>query len=258
MRCGKKGQAAMEFLMTYGWALVVVLVAIGALAFFGVLNPGRFLPETCVLGPGFACDDFKITKDSTGANANDNRIYITVRNGIGVPLDLFAVYVAKEVPNGINEPCGGSVGFIAISNMPGPTFNSVGAVSGSTGMPGGDPRNNIFPSGEARPLLALDEEGTGGFDYLPGINCNRNSPTGSFNCCAAFNQFFDDPDGGGPALGAQPFCRGGAGGYVCPINSPMPDVGDKFSEDLVIVYREQAGSIIHSRIGKISGQIEKP
>jgi len=30
----KKSQAAMEFLMTYGWAILVVLVAIGALAYF--------------------------------------------------------------------------------------------------------------------------------------------------------------------------------------------------------------------------------
>ena len=34
----KKSQAAMEFLMTYGWAIVIVLVAIGALAYFGTFN----------------------------------------------------------------------------------------------------------------------------------------------------------------------------------------------------------------------------
>ena len=41
----KKGQAAMEFLMTYGWAILVVLAAIGALAYFGVLSPDNLLPE---------------------------------------------------------------------------------------------------------------------------------------------------------------------------------------------------------------------
>ena len=35
----------MEFLMTYGWAILVVLAAIGALAYFGVLSPGNLLPE---------------------------------------------------------------------------------------------------------------------------------------------------------------------------------------------------------------------
>ena len=37
-----KGQAAMEFLMTYGWAILVVLLAIGALAAFGVFDMGKY------------------------------------------------------------------------------------------------------------------------------------------------------------------------------------------------------------------------
>ena len=78
----KKGQAAMEFLMTYGWAILVVLVAIGALAYFGVLNPSRFLPRNCLLVPGLGCDDFKVTA---------TEIQLFLRNGIG--LDLEAVVV---------------------------------------------------------------------------------------------------------------------------------------------------------------------
>lgn len=41
----KKSQLALEFLMNYGWAILVVIVAIGALAYFGVLNPEKFKPE---------------------------------------------------------------------------------------------------------------------------------------------------------------------------------------------------------------------
>ena len=46
--------------MTYGWAILVVLIAIGALAYFGVLNPERFLPEKCLIasGSGLFCDDY--------------------------------------------------------------------------------------------------------------------------------------------------------------------------------------------------------
>ncbi|MBW2981024.1 hypothetical protein KY360_06430 [Candidatus Woesearchaeota archaeon] len=56
----KKAQAAMEFLMTYGWAILIVLIAIGALAYFGVLSPERFLPEKCVIssGSGLFCEEF--------------------------------------------------------------------------------------------------------------------------------------------------------------------------------------------------------
>jgi len=55
-----KGQAAMEFLMTYGWAILVVLAAIAALAYFGVLSPEKFLPEKCIIEPGLACIAHKI------------------------------------------------------------------------------------------------------------------------------------------------------------------------------------------------------
>ena len=56
----KSAQAAMEFLMTYGWAILVVLAAIAALAYFGVLSPEKFLPEKCVLEPGLACVSHKV------------------------------------------------------------------------------------------------------------------------------------------------------------------------------------------------------
>ncbi len=56
----KKSQAAMEFLMTYGWAILVVLAAIAALAYFGVLSPEKFLPEKCLIETGFTCISSKI------------------------------------------------------------------------------------------------------------------------------------------------------------------------------------------------------
>ena len=40
----KKGQAAMEFLMTYGWAILAAVVVIGVLAYFGVFSPGKYFP----------------------------------------------------------------------------------------------------------------------------------------------------------------------------------------------------------------------
>ncbi len=77
----RKGQAAMEFLMTYGWAILVVLIAIGALAYFGVLNPARFLPNSCTLFPGLACTEFKV--NSATAATLPNTVQLFIRNGIG-------------------------------------------------------------------------------------------------------------------------------------------------------------------------------
>jgi hypothetical protein len=56
----KKSQAAMEFLMTYGWAILVVLAAIAALAYFGVLSPEKILGEKCLIETGLACVSHKV------------------------------------------------------------------------------------------------------------------------------------------------------------------------------------------------------
>ena len=80
----KKGQAALEFLMTYGWAILVVLVAIGALAFFGVLSPDKFLPAKCTLQPGLACIDHKVTAEA---------VTVVVKNGYGSDITVTDVQV---------------------------------------------------------------------------------------------------------------------------------------------------------------------
>jgi uncharacterized protein (UPF0333 family) len=97
----KRGQAAMEFLMTYGWAILVVLIAIGALAYFGVLNPGRFLPASCTITPGVSCEDFVVREGTTGTN--DNTIQITLRNGMGD--DVTSVNVSITGTDGGVEIC---------------------------------------------------------------------------------------------------------------------------------------------------------
>ncbi|MFW6014323.1 MAG: hypothetical protein ACOCZ6_03900 [Nanoarchaeota archaeon] len=51
MLIGKRGQAAMEFLMTYGWAILVVLAAVGILAYLGVFDMEDRVPSRCELNP---------------------------------------------------------------------------------------------------------------------------------------------------------------------------------------------------------------
>ena len=122
----RKGQAAMEFLMTYGWAILVVLVAIGALAYFGVLSPGKFLPETCLLSPGFACTDFKVVAGTASAWT------IKIQNGLGESLTGISVTLAK-----INDGTGTSTGTcdIGTGTLPSgsPTTCTGSTVAGSAG-----------------------------------------------------------------------------------------------------------------------------
>ena len=84
MRISGKGQAAMEFLMTYGWAILVVLAAIAALAYFGVLSPEKFLGEKCILEPGLACVSHKVEPNKVTLVLAQNKGRTIIVNSITV------------------------------------------------------------------------------------------------------------------------------------------------------------------------------
>lgn len=67
-----KGQAALEAILSYGWAILVAIVIIGALAYVGVLRPNKDIVTTCILPPGLHCEDVSLYSD---------RIYLSLRNG---------------------------------------------------------------------------------------------------------------------------------------------------------------------------------
>lgn len=82
-----KSQAAMEFLMTYGWAILVVLAALAALAYFGVLSPDKFLPEKCILEPGLTCVSNKV---------EPTKITLIVANGLGRSLTIDSISIVSK------------------------------------------------------------------------------------------------------------------------------------------------------------------
>jgi hypothetical protein len=41
-----KGQTAIEYLMTYGWAILIILIVAGVLAYYGIFAPAGFLAPT--------------------------------------------------------------------------------------------------------------------------------------------------------------------------------------------------------------------
>jgi hypothetical protein len=85
----KKGQAALEFLTTYGWAFLVILVMIGALAYFGVLDPTRFLPQRCQFGAEMHCDQFAL-------DFSDGEALFALKNSL--PDHVFITNVEWKIP----------------------------------------------------------------------------------------------------------------------------------------------------------------
>ena len=63
MGCRKRGQAALEFIMSYGWALIAFILVVGSLWFF-LGGSNYFISENCMMGPGFWCNDFEVYETS--------------------------------------------------------------------------------------------------------------------------------------------------------------------------------------------------
>lgn len=84
----KRGQAALEFLMTYGWVILIVIIVIGALAAFGVFDVARLVPDKCVLPTQLSCQDHGASSgllqmellNSFGRDIEINSITITDRD----------------------------------------------------------------------------------------------------------------------------------------------------------------------------------
>ncbi len=54
-----KAQSAIEYLTTYGWAILIIAVALGALYTLGLFSPSSFISNQCFFPADFGClNDF--------------------------------------------------------------------------------------------------------------------------------------------------------------------------------------------------------
>ena len=81
----KRSQAAMEFLMTYGWAILAAVIAIGVLAYFGIFNSGKYMSESCIISPPFGCEEGAVTSFDFYT-----RIDLVIRNGLGDNVKIYS------------------------------------------------------------------------------------------------------------------------------------------------------------------------
>lgn len=62
-----RGQAAIEFLTTYGWMFMIVLVVFGGLVYFGFTDLKSNLPTVCRFNSAFDCTAFHAVEDGSYA-----------------------------------------------------------------------------------------------------------------------------------------------------------------------------------------------
>jgi|TARA_Y100000294_G_scaffold173908_1_gene190946 hypothetical protein len=98
MKKEAKSQAALEFLTTYAWAFLVILITVGALYYFGIFDFSRFLPQKCLFPSQFECIDFSFVGDEPYGEANDI-IKLKLVNNLGEEIRVDSFTVTNDASN---------------------------------------------------------------------------------------------------------------------------------------------------------------
>lgn len=93
----KKGQTAMEYLMTYGWAILIILIVGAVLAYYGVFNLGALTPKGgCTSGSLYiAATDWLYNAPGT--------IDVMIENRVGQDINLSSVAATVSETYGSNS-----------------------------------------------------------------------------------------------------------------------------------------------------------
>src|SRR5271157_4413364 len=119
-----KAQSAMEYLMTYGWAILIISVVLAALFSLGVFSTSTFINTSCIPASGYYCN----ISQYTHGNAN---IIITVGQSGG---NNWNYVVLAYAPQGTASSSGI------------PSVNGVNTIYLSSGIPSGGEETETFNS----------------------------------------------------------------------------------------------------------------
>jgi len=64
----RRAQAAMEYLITYGWAVLIMLVVVGVLFYLGIFNP-KSIAACTFQTPGFTCYAYKLASNTSNSES---------------------------------------------------------------------------------------------------------------------------------------------------------------------------------------------
>lgn len=87
----KKGQASLEYLSTYAWAFMVLLLFAGILVYFNFFNVERFAGQYCSFGSNFYCKDYSIHGNSSNYNMT-----ILLENNMNKDVEINQTFIKDE------------------------------------------------------------------------------------------------------------------------------------------------------------------
>ena len=97
----RKAQTALEYLMTYGWAILIIIIVGSALYALGVFSPGTFTGKRSTGFSQFQIVDFKVDTSESVTLVMGNRLGKTITVN-----DINATYKADDCTGSFNRPLG--------------------------------------------------------------------------------------------------------------------------------------------------------
>jgi len=98
-----KAQSAMEYLMTYGWAILIIAVVLGALFSLGVFSGASLLGTTCIASSGYLC---------TGLVLHGGALSFTFGQSTGVDwltANVFYLPSGSASPSSVPNSCANTI-----------------------------------------------------------------------------------------------------------------------------------------------------
>jgi hypothetical protein len=120
-----KAQSAMEYLMTYGWAILIVIIVAAALFALGVFNPATYTQSTATGFTGFQIPSGGWQFTSGGV------LTLQLKNMAGANINITNVQATYAGTSGINTTASGALG-PGSSYTTVVTFPGVSPAQGST------------------------------------------------------------------------------------------------------------------------------
>src|SRR3989338_2176543 len=97
VKFSRKSQVALEFLTTYAWAFLGIMVTLGALYYFGVFNFSKYLPQECIFPSQFECVAFSFV----GTN---DEVRFRLVNNVGETIYVKDYTIENDLPTSLSCP----------------------------------------------------------------------------------------------------------------------------------------------------------
>ena len=87
----RKGQAAIEFISTYGFAFMALMITLAAINYMGFFNPSALRSQSCSLPRGLGCNDYTISTATPPVGLAGPYLQMNVTNEYNVNITVTAI-----------------------------------------------------------------------------------------------------------------------------------------------------------------------